>query len=68
VLILLPLLGLSLKGTSSVLYGPVPELAPPKRRTRAFGLFYTGGSLAGVVLITLPLAKLLQPAIERRTA
>jgi MFS transporter, FSR family, fosmidomycin resistance protein len=35
-LVLLPLLGVMLNGTSSVLYGTVPELAPPDRTdTRA---------------------------------
>jgi MFS transporter, FSR family, fosmidomycin resistance protein len=42
-LVLLPALGLALNGTSSVLYGTVAELAPAKRRARAFGLFYTLG-------------------------
>ncbi|MGY4492642.1 MFS transporter [Pseudomonas sp. TE3610] len=50
---LLPLLGLALNGTSSVLYGAVPELAAPGRREQAFALFYTGtigaGALAPVV-------------------
>jgi MFS transporter, FSR family, fosmidomycin resistance protein len=41
-LVLLPLLGLMLNGTSSVLYGTVPELTPPDRAERAFALFYTG--------------------------
>lgn len=41
-LLLLPLLGVMLNGTSSVLYGTVPELAPPHRTERAFALFYTG--------------------------
>ena len=41
-LILLPLLGVMLNGTSSVLYGTVPDLAPPGREARAFALFYTG--------------------------
>jgi MFS family permease len=40
--LVLPLLGLLLNGTSSVLYGTVPELAPPHRTERAFALFYTG--------------------------
>ena len=31
-----------LNGTSSVLYGTVPELASPGRETHAFALFYTG--------------------------
>jgi MFS transporter, FSR family, fosmidomycin resistance protein len=41
-IMLLPLLGVMLNGTSSVLYGTVPELAPPGRTERAFALFYTG--------------------------
>jgi MFS transporter, FSR family, fosmidomycin resistance protein len=41
-LLLLPALGAALNGTSSVLYGTVPELAPPGGTERAFALFYTG--------------------------
>ena len=41
-LVLLPLLGIVLNGTSSVLYGTVPELAPDGNAGRAFALFYTG--------------------------
>jgi MFS transporter, FSR family, fosmidomycin resistance protein len=41
-LALLPLLGLMLNGTSSVLYGTVPELAGAQGAERAFALFYTG--------------------------
>jgi MFS transporter, FSR family, fosmidomycin resistance protein len=41
-LALLPLLGVMLNGTSSVLYGTVPELVTSKRIERAFALFYTG--------------------------
>lgn len=41
-LIILPLLGLTLNGTSSVLYGTVPELSPADRTERAFAIFYTG--------------------------
>ncbi|MFJ4374074.1 MFS transporter [Pseudomonas japonica] len=52
-MILLPLLGLVLNGTSSVLYGVVPELAAAGRREQAFALFYTGtiggGALAPIV-------------------
>ena len=84
-LAVLPLIGIALNGTSSVLYGSVPELVPAQRRERAFGIFYTGtigaGALApalyglasdalgvpammlliaGVVLMTLPLAWLMQ--------
>lgn len=46
-LVLLPVVGLMLNGTSSVLYGTVPEFVSPERRTRAFAIFYTGGSVAG---------------------
>ncbi|NWC78212.1 MFS transporter [Pseudomonas sp. P7759] len=78
---MLPLLGLVLNGTSSVLYGAVPDLAGAGKREQAFALFYTGtiggGALApvvfggvgdalgvsvavmvlaGVLLVTLPLA------------
>jgi MFS transporter, FSR family, fosmidomycin resistance protein len=41
-IIVLPLLGVMLNGTSSVLYGTVPELTSPDRTERAFALFYTG--------------------------
>jgi MFS family permease len=41
-MILLPLLGVMLNGTSSVLYGTVPELVAPHRMERAFAIFYTG--------------------------
>jgi MFS transporter, FSR family, fosmidomycin resistance protein len=46
-LALLPLVGLMLNGTSSVLYGTIPEFVKPARRTHAFAVFYTGGSIAG---------------------
>jgi MFS transporter, FSR family, fosmidomycin resistance protein len=87
-LLVLPVIGVALNGTSSVLYGSVPELVTPARRTRALSIFYTGtiGSgaiaptlfglagdafgvanalfvVAGVVLLTLPLAALLRPAL-----
>jgi len=41
-MILLPTLGVMLNGTSSVLYGTVPELVTGHRIERAFALFYTG--------------------------
>jgi MFS transporter, FSR family, fosmidomycin resistance protein len=47
VLVLLPLLGIVLNGTSSVLYGTVPELARKGEAGRAFALFYTGVISAG---------------------
>jgi FSR family fosmidomycin resistance protein-like MFS transporter len=46
-LAILPLLGIVLNGTSSVLYGTVPELAPNGDTGRAFALFYTGVIGAG---------------------
>ena len=46
-LLLLPVIGLMLNGTSSVLYGTIPEFVSPERRTKAFAVFYTGGSVAG---------------------
>jgi len=45
----LPLIGVALNGTSSVLYGTVPELVAPERRQRAFSIFYTGGIGAGAL-------------------
>jgi len=48
-LVLLPLVGLMLNGTSSVLYGTIPEFVKPERRTHAFAVFYTGGSIAGAL-------------------
>jgi MFS family permease len=49
VMALLPLLGLALNGTSSVLYGAVPELAVDGRHEQAFALFYTGVIGAGAL-------------------
>ncbi len=48
-LMLLPVVGIALNGTSSVLYGSVPDLVEPARRQRAFGIFYTGTIGAGAV-------------------
>jgi MFS family permease len=87
-MLLLPLIGVMLNGTSSVLYGSVPELVAPAKRTRAFGVFYTGTigagatapaayglvgdlvgvpmaltAVAGVCLLTLPLALMLRSAL-----
>jgi len=86
--VLLPVIGVMLNGTSSVLYGSVPELVEASKRTRMFGIFYTGtiGSgavapalyglvgdaigvptavmaVAGVCLLTLPLALALRPML-----
>ncbi len=44
----LPLLGIALNGTSSVLYGTIGDLVESDRQSRAFGLFYTVGSVCGV--------------------
>ena len=85
---ILPIIGVALNGTSSVLYGSVPELVEPAKRTRAFSIFYTGtigaGAIApaiygllgdamnvpialmvvaGMCLLTLPLALVLRPAL-----
>jgi MFS transporter, FSR family, fosmidomycin resistance protein len=49
VFFLLPLIGVALNGTSSVLYGTVPELAPAERRARAFAIFYTCTIGAGAI-------------------
>jgi len=46
---LLAPIGVVLNGTSSVLYGSVPDLVAPSWRTRAFGIFYTGTIGAGAV-------------------
>ncbi|BAT59497.1 L-galactonate transporter [Variibacter gotjawalensis] len=40
--VLLPLLGLMLNGTSSVLYGTVPDLTQSDQAEHAFAVFYTG--------------------------
>jgi MFS family permease len=48
-LVLLPIVGIALNGTSSVLYGSVPDLVTPAKRQRAFGIFYTGTIGAGAV-------------------
>jgi MFS family permease len=87
-LVVLPVIGVMLNGTSSVLYGSVPELVTPEKRTRMFGIFYTGtiGSgavapalyglvgdafsvpvalmaVAGLCLVTMPLALVLRPML-----
>jgi MFS family permease len=49
-LIVLPLLGIALNGTSSVLYGTVPDVTPrDQTHERAFAIFYTGVIGAGAV-------------------
>jgi MFS transporter, FSR family, fosmidomycin resistance protein len=89
--VLLPLIGVALNGTSSVLYGSVPTLVAPEKRARAFGIFYTGtigagasapilygvvgdligvsatlATMAAVVLVTVPLALALRPALAEQ--
>lgn len=49
VLFLCPVLGLALNGTSSILYGSVPELVPEQKRARSFAVFYTATIGAGAV-------------------
>ncbi|MGQ0525697.1 MAG: MFS transporter [Betaproteobacteria bacterium] len=46
--VLLPLIGVVLQGTSSVLYATIGDLVDKDRLPRAFGLFYTLGSLCGI--------------------
>ncbi|MBI2296218.1 MAG: MFS transporter [Betaproteobacteria bacterium] len=46
--ILLPLIGVVLNGTSSVLYATIGDFVEKDRLSRAFGLFYTLGSTCGV--------------------
>jgi FSR family fosmidomycin resistance protein-like MFS transporter len=45
---LLPLVGVVLQGTSSVLYATIGDLVDKERLPRVFGLFYTIGSLCGI--------------------
>jgi MFS transporter, FSR family, fosmidomycin resistance protein len=48
-LAILPIIGVALNGTSSVLYGTVPELVTVQQRETAFGVFYTGTIGAGAL-------------------
>ena len=48
-LVLLPVIGIALNGTSSVVYGSVPALVAPEKRTRAFSIFYTGTIGSGAI-------------------
>src|ERR1051326_3941005 len=48
-MVLLPLIGVALNGTSSVLYGSVPDLVTADRRTRALSIFYTGTIGSGAI-------------------
>ena len=40
-LTMMPVMGVALNGTSSVLYGTVADLVTAERRSRAYGLYYT---------------------------
>ena len=46
--LLLPLIGIVLNGTSSVLYATIGDYVEKDRLARAFGFFYTLGSLCGI--------------------
>jgi MFS transporter, FSR family, fosmidomycin resistance protein len=48
-LAVLPLLGVALNGTSSVLYGTVGDFVDGDRQARAYGLFYTLGIGSGAL-------------------
>ena len=48
-LILAPILGIALNGTSSVLYGSIPELVPDEKCNQAFAIFYTAAIGAGAI-------------------
>ncbi len=48
-LLLAPFLGIALNGTSSVLYGSVPELVSEEQRKQGFSIFYTMTIGAGAV-------------------
>ncbi|MGE0062432.1 MAG: MFS transporter [Xanthobacteraceae bacterium] len=52
-MVLLPVIGIALNGTSSVLYGSVPQFVEPSRHQRAFGIFYTGTIGAGAAAPSL---------------
>lgn len=47
--LLLPFIGVMLNGTSSVLYATIGDFVQEDRLPRAFGLFYTLGSICGIV-------------------
>ena len=48
--LLLPLLGIALNGTSSVLYATIGDVIDSDRLPRAFGLFYTINSVCGLIV------------------
>ncbi|MBN8919253.1 MAG: MFS transporter, partial [Rhizobiales bacterium] len=52
-LVILPVVGIVLNGSSSLTYGSVPRFIVPGERNRAFGIFYTGTLGAGAISPTL---------------
>ena len=48
-LVLLPLIGVFLQGTSSVIYGTVGDLVEEDKLPRAFALVYTTGAVCGII-------------------
>ncbi len=48
--LVLPLLGIALNGTSSVLYATIGDVIDPDRLPREFGLFYTINSVCGLIV------------------
>ena len=48
-LVLLPLVGVAMNGTSSVLYATVADFITPERHARGFAFFYTVGMGAGAI-------------------
>jgi predicted MFS family arabinose efflux permease len=48
-IVLSPILGIALNGTSSVLYGSVPELVSEEKRQQAFAIFYTATIGSGAI-------------------
>lgn len=48
--LVLPLLGIALNGTSSVLYATIGDVVDPDRLPRTFGLFYTINSICGLIV------------------
>ena len=47
--VLLPLIGVVLQGTSSVIYGTIGDLVEPEKLPRAFGMVYTMGACCGII-------------------
>jgi MFS transporter, FSR family, fosmidomycin resistance protein len=47
--VMLPLVGVVLQGTSSVVYGTIGDLVEQEKLPRAFGMVYTLGAVCGIV-------------------